>query len=224
MEGRSSIRPSHTPDSERPDEEGEQENGGGRLSRIFTYIVTGYAITVFALWLVQWILSEEIPVIGMIKSAIHLLLILSVFLLLLCLLLRRWRLSLILLPALIAFVISYGVFFLPRSREVSASVPDIRILTFNLQAPDQDHVDSVMEIIREADADIVAVQELSIPAADRFAADLSDLYPYRAFHPRESGHLGQGMMSRYPIRADDYWRDNEARRCARSSTCGARHR
>lgn len=172
---------------------------------VFFYIVTGYGIAVFVLWLAQWIVGEQLPLLGMIKSTIHLFLIPSVVVLLLCLLLRRWLLSALLLPAVLAFLLSWGVFFLPRGGADVAADANIRILTFNLQAPNEEAVASLVDIVREVDADIVAVQELSIPAADRFSTALADLYPHQALHPQQEGNTGQGMLSRYPILADDYW-------------------
>ena len=176
---------------------------------VFFYLVVGYGVTVFVLWLAQWLISEQIPLMGMIKSSLHIFLIPAMLLLPLFLLLRRWRLAVILLPVVAAFLISWGVFFLPRGPEDVVTAAEIRILTFNLQAPNEDAVASLVDIVREVDADIVAVQELSIPAADRFSTALADLYPHQALHPQQSGHLGQGIMSRFPILEDGYWQEQE---------------
>jgi vancomycin resistance protein VanJ len=61
----------------------------------------------------------------------------------------------------------------------------------------------MVAVIREANADIVALQEMSPAAAERFDSALADLYPYRALHPADSPYHGRGILSRYPI-ADDY--------------------
>ena len=84
------------------------------LAEALGYLVAGYGIVIFVLWVLQWIVSEGVPFIGMIKSGTHLLLLPSLLLLPICLLLRKWRLSLMLTPAVIAFFISYGIFFLRR--------------------------------------------------------------------------------------------------------------
>ena len=176
------------------------------LAEIATYLVIGYGGVIFLLWILQWLISEQAPYLGMVKSAIPLLLLPALILLPLCLLLRKWRLSLALVPAVAAFLISYGVFFLPRSQEAVSTFP-LRIMTFNIQAPDEGEVASLVEIIRAADADVMAVQELSPAAADQFSAVLADLYPHQALHTEASYiHAGQGVLSRYPIVADEYWR------------------
>jgi vancomycin resistance protein VanJ len=180
-----------------------------RQAGIFFYLVVGYGVTVFVLWLAQWIVSEQIPLMGMIKSSLHIFLIPAMLLLPLFLLLRRWRLAAILGPVVVVFLLSWGVFFLPRGQEDVATGAEIRVATFNLQAPNEDAVTSLVDIVREVDADVVAVQELSIPAADRFSTALADLYPHQALNPQPEGNAGQGMLSRYPILADDYWQAQE---------------
>ncbi|MBI1298557.1 hypothetical protein GC175_26790 [bacterium] len=187
----------------------KKQQQGKREADVFFYLVTGYGITVFVLWLAQWIISEQLPLMGMIKSSIHLFLIPGVLLLPITLLLRRWRLAATLVPAVVAFLLSWGVFFLPRGPEEMVTGAEIRVVTFNLQAPNEDAVASLVDIVREVDADIVAVQELSIPAADRFSTALTDLYPHQALHPQQKGNAGQGILSRYPILADDYWQAQE---------------
>lgn len=176
---------------------------------VFFYIVAGYGVVVFALWLAQWVVSEQFPLMGMIKSSIHLFLIPTIVILPLSLLLRRWLLSALLLPAVMALLISWGAFFLPRGPENPDAGSAVHILTFNLQAPAEDTVASLVDIVNAADADIVALQELSIPAAERFAVVFGERYPYQALHPQESGHLGQGIMSRFPVLADDYWQEQD---------------
>jgi len=57
----------------------------------------------------------------------------------------------------------------------------------------------MVAVIRAADADIVALQEMSGAAAEQFDAEFAELYPYRALFPVESPFHGRGVMSRYPI-------------------------
>lgn len=177
-----------------------------RFAEAVGYGVAGYGLVIFVLWVLQWLIDEGVPFIGMIKSGIHLLLLPSLLLLPLTLLLRKWRLALILTPTVIAFFISYGIFFIPRGHEEIAGAADLRVMTFNIQAPDEDAVAPLIEILKEGDADVIALQELSAAAAEQFTDVLGERYPYQALHPQESNHAGQGILSRYPIVADDYWR------------------
>ncbi len=65
-----------------------------------------------------------------------------------------------------------------------------------------------MEIINAANADIVALQELPPAAAAVFEAQLREEYPYQALDPQPD-YAGQGVLSRFPIVADSYWRYQE---------------
>jgi endonuclease/exonuclease/phosphatase family metal-dependent hydrolase len=79
-------------------------------------------------------------------------------------------------------------------------------MTFNIHKESR-HLDPIINVIRQARADVVAFQELSRDAATCFDAALADLYPYRALHAFPQRWRGQGILSRYPIVNDEYWRN-----------------
>jgi len=120
-----------------------------------------------------------------------------------CLFMREWRLSAMMFPALIAFIWLWGDLFLPKP-DVIPQENDIaiRVLSYNMYANNSE-VDAFINMIQEVDADIVALQELHYPQAEILATEFEEVYPYMAFHP--DGTRGQGIMSRYPIEADEYW-------------------
>ncbi|MBZ0298213.1 MAG: endonuclease/exonuclease/phosphatase family protein, partial [Anaerolineae bacterium] len=69
------------------------------------------------------------------------------------------------------------------------------------------NLEPALALIREADADIVALQELSAAMGDHIRLALADEYPYQALHTNPLDSVsGQGVLSRYPITSDDYWR------------------
>lgn len=175
----------------------------GNLSRT---LIGVYAVTVIFFLLVRGVIGEGWWPVALGNSLLHLLLMLALVLLPLCLFARRWGLSLALLPLVVTFALSYGAFFTTRAASAAVDGPAITLLTYNLYAASPSF-DAIVEVIRQANADIVALQEVSPAAAERLAAEFADAYPYRALHPGESnGILGQGVLSRYPITADDYWR------------------
>jgi vancomycin resistance protein VanJ len=126
----------------------------------------------------------------------------------LSLLARHWRVAMTLTPAVLLFVSAYGGRFIPRTVAHAAEAPTFKMLTYNLHA-EVDHLDGIIQVIRDANADIVTVQELSYPAAARFAAELSALYPYQALHPRHYPNAGQGVLSRFPLWDDVYWHNTK---------------
>ncbi len=77
--------------------------------------------------------------------------------------------------------------------------PTITVLTYNIFGH-SDCTDCVVATIRQADADLVALQELTPPIAEALARDLGREYPYQVLAP-EIGVTGMGTISRYPLRA-----------------------
>lgn len=119
------------------------------------------------------------------------------------LVLRRWRWSLIYAPAVILFTVQYSPLLLPNVSDALVSVPHLRVLTYNLGSVVAD-AGHTANVIRSADAHIVALQELLSPVALRLQRDLGDLYPYRALHPTDGYAHGVGLLSKYPILDDTY--------------------
>lgn len=175
------------------------------LQKALTISVVTYGVIVFLLWLLQWVVSEEVIGMGIIKTVLHLLLLVALLLLPIVLFMRRMWLALVLLPAVIAFFFSYGPYLIPRTEDVPAALPTLRLMTFNIETPTEDEVATLVQIIDTADADIVALQELSPAAATAFEAQLGEEYPYRSLHPVEA-YAGQGVLSRFPIQEDEYFR------------------
>jgi endonuclease/exonuclease/phosphatase (EEP) superfamily protein YafD len=75
----------------------------------------------------------------------------------------------------------------------------VRVVTANLMIGQAD-ITTLMGIVRQHDADVLAVQELTPAAAARLeTAGLSTLLPYHSLHPMP-GPGGSAVYSRYPLR------------------------
>jgi vancomycin resistance protein VanJ len=148
------------------------------------------------------------PLVGFLNSFLHLLMLAALALFPLALLGRRRVVLVALLLPCAVFVIQYSPRLARGILRVAPVAPagytTLRLLSYNI------HIEGVAlapmaDLIREANADIVALQELTPPAADYFASAFASEYPYQAFHPKS--YDGQGLMSRYPIVADEFWQD-----------------
>jgi vancomycin resistance protein VanJ len=185
-----------------------------RVSRVFAVIgrsvlaISGiYALSLTVFLVLRAAIGERLPVIALINLFLHLLLMPAFILLPLSILYRRWWITLNLAIACVVFLSSYGVFFTPRSMAAVPSAATLKILTYNLHAEAKD-LDGMIAVIRASGADIVALQEVSAAATSRFSKDLAQLYPYQALHPQRYANAGQGVLSRYPLVADQYWRNS----------------
>jgi vancomycin resistance protein VanJ len=168
-------------------------------------LINAYGFSVAAFLLLRWLVGESWDLIAFFNSIAHLLFIPAIILLPLALLLRRRVSVLLVLPALLAFVIGYAEVFVPRTAQAS-DAESLHILTYNMYSI-AGNFDPLVKIIRDADADVVALQELSQPMADHLSVVLAEEYPYQATHTFADNPVpGQGVLSRYPIVDDTYWR------------------
>lgn len=135
-----------------------------------------------------------------IKTVFELSLWLAVPILIIALILGAWRLSVITMIVTLLFLLIYVPWFIPRTPDVDESAPLLTVMTFNLKTTSE----GIVDVIRAANADVVALQELSQDSA-RVLEELEDVYPYQALHPQVVEYNGQGILSRYPIQTDEYW-------------------
>ncbi len=169
-------------------------------------LINAYGLSVAGFLLLRALIGESWNLIALFNSIAHLLFLPAILLLPLALLLRRRFTLLLLAPALLAFLVAYGPAFMPRTALAAPDSDTLSVLTYNLKFQAHD-LDAALHVIREADADLVALQELSEPMAQQFAVVFADIYPYQALHTRpDQGVVGQGVLSRYPIIEDEYWR------------------
>jgi vancomycin resistance protein VanJ len=125
-------------------------------------------------------------------------------LLLLSLLLRLRLQVILLLPGIVYFLIHYSALLLPGTAAAAPEARQIRILTYNLHGATSGF-EPIINIIDAADADIVALQELTEFAEARFATEFTDVYPHQVTFALGASVVGQGILSRYPLSDVDYW-------------------
>ena len=183
------------------------------IGSVFMALSGVYGLSVAGFLALRALIGEASSVIGFLNNFLHLLMLPSLILLPLfagvALLRRRAALLLLALtqiPAALTFLQTYGGLFVPRA---AAGTAAFAVLTYNIHA-EQNDVSQMIAVIREADADVVAVQELSEYAAEQLAAALRELYPYQALYPGSTHPTqGQGVFSRHPIVEEEYWQNKQ---------------
>jgi endonuclease/exonuclease/phosphatase (EEP) superfamily protein YafD len=173
---------------------------------MLTVIGNAYVLILALLLGIKALIGERLILLVIVNSGLHLLLMMAFIWLAVCLIRRRLIPAAVAALSVIYFVVFYGTLFLPRTVASISGTP-IRLLTYNIHSEDT-LFDPMIALIRQSNADIVLFQELSVQAAARFKTDLSADYPYQAFHADpDMPYIGQGILSRYPILSDDYWRN-----------------
>ncbi len=167
-----------------------------------------YGLTMSVCLFFHMTIGERLRPMMLFTSALPAILFPALALLPLALLRRRWRVALVQVPAVVALVLMYGYAFLPKTVPAAPTGTEISVLTFNISMSNRDF-EAVGQVIRNANADVVALQEVNRAAYFYLDDDLADLYPYRAFHP-DNTPPGQAVLSKYPILEDNYWQVERA--------------
>ncbi|MEO0561000.1 MAG: endonuclease/exonuclease/phosphatase family protein [Chloroflexota bacterium] len=164
----------------------------------FCASVGAYAVSLSIFLLLHWG-SEGIRTVALINNMLHLMLLPSLLLLPLMAFTRRWGLVVLLLLPFAVTMIDNAPAVLNRPATAPDGATEITVLTYNVLARRGDVYAETVTIIREADADIVALQEIGFDGGEAIEAAFADEYPYRALYPQPIGTQGQGILSRYPI-------------------------
>lgn len=178
-----------------------------RLKRVPQIVLVIYIILMAVLLVLSFVIPRP-EARGLLRTAFSILLFPGLVFLALAILFRARRLSLALIPFAIAWIITYGPFLLPRNLQLLQDAYPLTVLTFNLQASTQ-NLNSLSTLIRDVNPDLVALQEVSYAAAEHFEETLGDLYPHLALYPMQDANFGQGVMSKFPILAEEYWRNEQ---------------
>lgn len=179
-----------------------------KIVRSALSIVSLLYIGLLVLLLIAPFLFNRPEMRGILRSILAILLFPSLLFLPLLLIFKIYRGALVMILPVLGCMFIYGPFLFPRSADATVDTQSLTVLTFNIQTAIE-NPESVAAIIRESSADIVAVQELSGQAADYFREALADEFPYQALYPQDNPYVGQGLLSRYPILAEEYWRNED---------------
>lgn len=111
---------------------------------------------------------------------------------------RKWMMSGLIMLPLIMFAVYYGPHFMPTLSDVQAHTPQITltVMTYNLNFDNLDNTTAIAALIRQQDADLVALQEAVPPIGEPLLAELADDYPHRLV--LDVG-LPKAILSRYPL-------------------------
>jgi endonuclease/exonuclease/phosphatase (EEP) superfamily protein YafD len=156
------------------------------------------AVAIAGLLADRWWLAELL-----VSLRVQQVLVLLPVILLCCLLrLRRWWL--VCGVAVFAWHLWWlRVAWLPEQSSVVGPVVEaggvaLSVCTVNVRADNPD-LEAVLASLRDCDADVIAVVELTSVLRRRLESEFSAEYPHFVWVEREPGHFGIGLLSRYPL-------------------------
>ncbi len=168
--------------------------------RAFARLCVAYGLIVGAFSAGQCLIPDTWSVIGLYATGAHLLLLGAVILLPIVLLIGQpRRAALALVPVVLIFMFFYGQQFIPSRATDSEGGKSIRVMTYNILWRDSDYLATV-DLIRAADADVVALQEINPESENILREALADDYPYMMMNTLSALRTGEiGLLSRFPI-------------------------
>jgi len=180
----------------------------GRVSRAYTGFNTGYLVVILLLLSVLASIGLNVGLQGITRAALVLLLYPSVVLFPLSLLRRQWKLAVALAFPLFSFLIIFAPYFVPRAQAAEENAPILTVLTLNVHKPNTPEAsEAIADVIRNSNAEIVAVQELGPLPEENFGPLLADQYPYQILRTDENyPGSGQGILSKFPLENERYWK------------------
>ncbi|MFN8375643.1 MAG: hypothetical protein U0694_22570 [Anaerolineae bacterium] len=161
-----------------------------KLGTALSALAGAYGAVVGLCLLLHWTLNEHLRPMMLFNSLLPAVLFPALGLLPLLLLARRWRAAVLQFPALLGFVLMYGYVFTPPPVPAAPEGMEISVLTFNISLKNRDF-EAVGQLIRAANADLVALQEINRAGYFYLDDDLADLALIARFIPtaRRRGRL-----------------------------------
>ncbi len=197
---RGSATPEHVPSPNRvgrsvtPDR-GSPPTSVSRTSFV-AWSVRGYALGIGALLVTRLGIGDQTPTLFAIHAFFHLAFLPLPLVLLVAVVARRREPALVFGVGAALWTFFWGPLFWPHHTPHSQG-PKLTVLTYNVLGYNH-HADETLRVIREANADVVALQELNLETSGAIERGLAKMYPHRWLVPRR-GVSGAGLLSRYPF-------------------------
>jgi vancomycin resistance protein VanJ len=171
-----------------------------RLENFFIVCLNGYGFVLSLLLLIWFFTGEKYSFVNLFVSITPAIFYALPFVLFLAIILKsRASIVFLLIPTVFCAML-YVPRFLPRSIE-NAEGQELTLLSYNLYARNHNY-EALDAILREANADIVSLQEVNWETANWLETEWTSTYPYTVRYTLERGesqYSGRFLLSRYPI-------------------------
>ncbi len=163
--------------------------------------VYAYLLVLLVYLILRAIVGERILFTTLLSYVYHLMLLPILLMLLLGVLNQLWGVSVFAGLHIMIGVILFRLYLpaLPLSNQAEAddatAIP-LTFLSYNL-GNDKTNAGALVNMLLDVDADVVALQELTVTQADRLQADLIEQYPHQLL--LGMGIPGIGLLSKYPF-------------------------
>lgn len=195
-DGEAIGRPTARPDLNEPE---YRPKGWLRLLQTLLFLlVLPYCLGVIAFGMAWGVIGERLWVVALLVNFVPFYFLPAFVLLPLALILRARRAALLLIPLMVAALILYSGYFIPRTTAPPDPAWSLRIIALNVS--DSRHpMERIEAWLREQSADVVILSEIPRPL-EATAPRMADMYPFFAAQNRLNA---VAVLSRYPIIAEE---------------------
>lgn len=169
--------------------------------RLLTWAASLYALVMVVYLVLRLVFGDGFWWLSLLNTFAHFLFLPLMPLLALVALVRSRIAALRLLPLAVIGGVWFGPYLLPKAQSSEVGIT-LRVLTFNVWGNNHD-LRPIEAWIRESQADVVLLQEVSPAYAHSELRHLLDLYPYQSGHSDPTRWGGNLTLSRYPIMAEE---------------------
>ncbi|HEX2908133.1 MAG TPA: endonuclease/exonuclease/phosphatase family protein [Phototrophicaceae bacterium] len=172
-----------------------------RVQFVVALAVNSYVVLLVLYLALRLLFGDGFWWLSLLNTFAHLLFLPLLVLLPLALLIRARGAALRLLPLIVVAGLWFVPAYLPKT--VLAANPTLKVLTFNVWRHNHD-LHQIEGWVRQTQADIVMLQEISPTYATDTLPGLLDIYPYQSSQADNTRWGGNIILSRYPILSQDY--------------------
>ena len=155
----------------------------------------GYASTLLLLLLGRFVLGDRTPLLFVLNSFLLFAFVPLPVMLILSLVARNNEGLVLCLLGVGTWTWLWGGLFWSHGTPAPPG-PELTVLSYNALGRNHD-TDDTLRVIRDSEADVVAIQELNPDTASAIESQLYLVYPYRWLEPR--GVAGMGLLSKFPL-------------------------
>ena len=179
-----------------------RSNRAALVARFLRAWLDGYAVLIILYGLVRILSGDTFRALDLLNNLMPALLMPALITLPLMLGLRQWRTAALLAPAALSFFVIYSGGFAQRTPEPDRQ-PDLVVMTQNILDL-QSRAGTFADTLSSSRPDVVLIQEVNAYLERRVRPVVDADYPYISIYRGDPSRLGLGVLSKFPLIADDY--------------------
>lgn len=164
---------------------------------LLTILADLYGLAISFGILVWLLIGERIFYVNLFINLMPIILLPAIVCLIMGAVFRKWHTLIFNVLPILVLIVVYNNLFIPP-KPAPESTDTITVFSYNLFDERHDF-DTLDTILQQANADMIALQEVTVEAVDYLKNYQPEAYPYHRYTVFEADHHGEFLLSRWPI-------------------------